>query len=62
MDKVKEIFKTITTWVDSKGFSALLSLGLGLGLWAFGYKIYAGVAFGVFLTRNWDLFRGWLKK
>jgi len=42
--------------------AALLSLGLGLGLWAFGYKIYAGIAFGVFLTRNWDLFRGWLKK
>ena len=62
MDKIKEIWNTIKTWVDSKGFTALLALGLGLGLWVFGYKIAAGVSFGVFLTRNWDLFRGWIKK
>jgi len=36
MEKAKEIFGKIVSWVDSKGFSALLSLGLGLGLWAFG--------------------------
>ena len=47
MEKVKEIFGKVVSWVDSKGFSALLSLGLGVGL---------------FLTRNWDLFRGWIKK
>mgnify|MGYP003640908530 CR=1 FL=1 len=62
MEKVKELFGKVLAWVDSKGFSALLSLGLGLGLWLFGYKVYAGVAFGVFLTRNWDILRGWLKK
>ena len=62
MNKLKEIFSKVTKWVDSKGFSALASLGVGVGLWVFGYKIYAGIAFGVFLTRNWDLLRGWLKK
>tara|TARA_R110000803_G_scaffold193526_1_gene256479 strand:+ start:1071 stop:1259 length:189 start_codon:yes stop_codon:yes gene_type:complete len=62
MEKVKQLFKKVTGWVDSKGFSALLSLGIGLGLWVFGYKIYAGIAFGVFLTRNWDLLRGLIKK
>ncbi len=62
MDKLKEIFSKVTSWVDSKGFSALASLGIGVGLWIFGCKIYAGIAFGVFLTRNWDLLRGWLKK
>ena len=62
MDKLKEIFSKVTSLVDSKGFSALASLGIGVGLWIFGYKIYAGIAFGVFLTRNWDLLRGWLKK
>ena len=62
MEKAKEIFGKIVGWVDSKGFSALLALGLGLGLWIFGYKIYAGIAFGVFLTRNWDILRGIFKK
>lgn len=62
MEKAKELFGKVVSWIDSKGFSALLSLGIGLGLWAFGYKIYAGIAFGVFLTKNWDLFRIWRKK
>lgn len=62
MKKLKELFTKVRGWVDSKGFSALLSLGVGVGLWVFGYKIYAGIAFGVFLTRNWDILRGWLKK
>ena len=62
MEKVKEIFAKIVSWVDTKGFTALASLGIGLGLWAFGYKIYAGIAFGVFLTRNWDIIRSLVKK
>jgi predicted small integral membrane protein len=62
MDKVKEIFNTIVSWVDTKGFTALASLGVGVGLWVFGFKVYAGIAFGVFLTRNWDILRGLLKK
>ena len=35
MDKLKEIFSKVTSWVDSKGFSALASLGIGVGLWIF---------------------------
>jgi len=62
MDKLKTIFKQVVSWVDTKGFSALISLGIGLALWILGYKIYAGVAFGVFLTRNWDILRGLLKR
>ena len=62
MEKVKEIFGKVVSWIDTKGFSALASLGIGLGLWVFGYKIYAGIAFGVFLTRNWDLLRGLVTK
>ncbi len=62
MEKVKEIFGKFVSWIDTKGFSALASLGIGAGLWIFGYKIYAGIAFGVFLTRNWDLLRGLVTK
>ena len=62
MDKLKEIWGKIIGWIDTKGFSALAALGVGEGLWIFGYKIYAGIAFGVFLTRNWDILRGIFKK
>ena len=62
MKKLKELFTKVSGWVDSKGFSALLSLGIGIGLWTLGFKIYAGIAFGVFLTRNWDILMGWLRK
>jgi hypothetical protein len=62
MDKLKEIWGKIIGWIDTKGFSALAALGVGVGLWIFGYKIYAGIAFGVFLTRNWDILRGIFKK
>jgi len=62
MEKLKTFFKQVISWVDTKGFSALISLGIGLGLWILGYKIYAGIAFGVFLTRNWDILRGLIKK
>jgi len=62
MEKVKEIFGKIVSWVDTKGFTALASLGVGIGLWVFGYKIAAGIAFGVFLTRNWDILKGLTKK
>jgi len=49
MEKVKEIFGKVVSWIDTKGFSALASLGIG-------------IAFGVFLTRNWDLLRGLVTK
>ena len=62
MEKVKEIFEKVVSWVDTKGFSALASLGIGAGLWVFGYEVYAGIAFGIFLTRNWDLLRGLVTK
>ena len=62
MDKLKEIWSKVVGWIDTKGFSAFLALGVGVGLWVFGYKIYAGIAFGVFLTRNWDILRGLIKK
>ena len=47
MEKIKTLLNTIISWVDTKGFSAIISLGIGLLLWILGYKIYAGIAFGV---------------
>ena len=43
MEKLKDILGKVVSWVDTKGFSALASVGIGVGLWIFGYKIYAGI-------------------
>jgi len=52
---IKKIFITIKDWVIANGIEGVVGLIAGLILWAFGYKIYAGFAFGVFATRNWDI-------
>ena len=65
MKKVLEFIKTIFTivkdWIVANGIEGVLGLIIGLILWSFGYKIYAGFAFGVFATRNWDLLKSWVK-
>ena len=43
--------------------SKAIVLGLiGSGLLIEAHPMYAGIAFGVFLTRNWDLLRGLVTK
>ena len=58
---IKKAFNSVKTWVIANGVEGVLGLIAGLALWAFGYKIYAGFAFGIFATRNWDLFKSWVK-
>ena len=59
---IKKIFTIIKDWVVANGVEGVLGLIAGLFLWAFGYKIYAGFAFGVFATKNWDLLKSWINK
>ena len=58
---IKRIFTIVKDWIVANGIEGVLGLIAGLILWAFGYKIYAGFAFGVFATRNWDLAKSWVK-
>ena len=58
----KRIFNLVKDWVVGNGIEGILGLIAGLVLWSFGLKVYAGVAFGVFATRNWDLFKNWVSK
>ena len=58
---IKKIFTIAKDWIVANGIEGVLGLIAGLILWAFGYKIYAGFAFGVFATRNWDLLKSWVK-
>tara|TARA_R110000782_G_scaffold53377_1_gene113696 strand:+ start:84 stop:299 length:216 start_codon:yes stop_codon:yes gene_type:complete len=62
LEFIKKIYTIIKNWIVANGITGILGLILGLILWAFGYKIYAGFAFGVFAVRNWDLFKSWVKR
>ena len=60
LDFIKKIFIIVKDWIVANGVEGVLGLIAGLILWTFGYKIYAGFAFGVFATRNWDLAKAWV--
>jgi len=62
LDFIKKIYAIVKGWVVANGVEGVLGLIVGLFLWAFGYKVYAGFAFGVFATRNWDLVKNFFKK
>lgn len=57
---LKLAFVVSKNWIVSNGIEGIVGLVAGLLLWAFSYKIYAGFAFGVFATRNWDIFKTWV--
>ena len=59
---IKKIFTIVKDWIVANGVEGVLGLIVGLILWTFGYKIYAGFAFGVFATRNWDIVKAWVSK
>lgn len=59
---IKKIYAIVKNWVVANGVEGVLGLIVGLFLWVFGYKVYAGFAFGVFATRNWDLVKNFFKK
>lgn len=64
MKKVIEFFKQIynlsNNWLIANGITGVLGLASSLVLWVLGYKVFAGVAFGVFATRNWDILVNWI--
>tara|TARA_R110000851_G_scaffold200608_1_gene351819 strand:- start:315 stop:554 length:240 start_codon:yes stop_codon:yes gene_type:complete len=58
---IKKIYNAVKLWAVGNGIEGFLGLIVGLLLWSLGFKIYAGFAFGVFATRNWDLLKDWVK-
>tara|TARA_R110000772_G_scaffold148362_1_gene258960 strand:- start:74 stop:286 length:213 start_codon:yes stop_codon:yes gene_type:complete len=62
LDFIKKIFTIVKDWIVANGVEGVLGLIAGLILWTFGFKIYAGFAFGVFATRNWDIVKAWVSK
>jgi predicted small integral membrane protein len=61
VSSIKKFYNVVKSWIVGNGIEGILGLILGLLLWSFGFKVYAGFAFGVFATRNWDLIKGWVK-
>jgi len=59
---ITNIFTIVKDWIVANGVEGVLGLIAGLVLWTLGYKIYAGFAFGVFATRNWDIAKAWVSK
>lgn len=59
---IKTIFTVVKDWVVANGVEGVAGLIAGLILWTLGYKVYAGFAFGVFATRNWDIAKAWVSK
>ena len=57
LDFIKKVYNIIKTWIMLNGIEGVVGLLAGLVLWAFGFKIYAGFAFGVFAIVNWNLFK-----
>jgi hypothetical protein len=61
-DTLKKFYQISKNWIVANGITGLGGVIVGLILWSFGYKIWAGFSFGIFATRNWDLFSNWLVK
>jgi hypothetical protein len=58
---IKKVYNAVKLWAVGNGIEGFLGLIVGLLLWSLGFQIYAGFAFGVFATRNWDLLKDWVK-
>lgn len=52
---LKKAYAGIKTWFVKNGITGIGGLIAGVLLFILGYKFYAGIAFGVFATRNWDI-------
>lgn len=61
LDFIKNVYTIAKDWLVANGVEGILGLIAGLVLWTLGYKVYAGFAFGVFATRNWDILKAWVK-
>jgi predicted small integral membrane protein len=56
------VYQVSKNWIVENGITGVAGLILGLILWSFGYKIWAGFSFGIFATRNWDILKNWFLK
>jgi len=57
---IQQIYTVVKNWVVANGIEGILGLVAGIALRVLGYKVWAGFAFGVFATRNFDILKAWV--
>ena len=62
MKKINNLIKTIESWILLNGIEGVAGFIIGIILWILGYKVWAGLSFGVFAHKNWDIFKSWINK
>jgi len=57
MNTIKQLFRSAMRWLNTKEFTAISAAAVCLLCWFMGMKVAAGIALGVFCTRNWDILK-----
>lgn len=62
IEYVKKVIGLVKTWVLTIGIDGLGGGILGIILWIFGFKIYAGFALGIFASKNMDILKKFISE
>ncbi len=50
----------LKSWLVKTGLEGFLGLGIGIFLLITGAKFWSGIAFGFFVTKNWDILKNYV--
>jgi hypothetical protein len=62
MDKGFPMYLSVKEFVKSKGFTALVSLGVGSIFLLMGYPFIGGIGFGIFFSKNTQIIKELLEE
>ena len=56
---VNKIYTVVKNWVIANDVEGILGLVVGIITLILGYNVAAGVCFGIFGTKNYEIFKAW---
>lgn len=62
MEKFKKFIDSIISWVKGNGVEGVLGAVLGTWFFFLGWYFFSGLAFGVFVCKNWEMIKKWIIK
>lgn len=62
MKNLKVIANKLWDWLKGLELEGILGLILGLYFLSQSMEFWAGIAIGVFATKNWDMIKEWIKE